>query len=123
MNKMNKFTFKKSILPIIAMLLITVAVSAQENSWIAAENQNGLKISCETYILNEQTYLAVSFENLTNAAISCSWSLGNGSEIMVSEADLNIGSLEMKTIKNESAPIPFSEGDSQAMMTFTITTN
>ena len=95
---------------------------SKENSWVAAENLNGVKVSCSTYFLNKQSYLAVSFENLTDEIINRSWSMYNGSKIIVSDADLKIEKLGKKTVKNDMVLIPFSEGDSQAMVTFKITT-
>lgn len=129
----NEVTMKKKLVYHLVLLLLLFGntVFAQhsernekskENSWIAAENMEGVKILCSTYHLNGQSYLAVSFQNLTNKTINGSWSMANGSKVIVSEADLNIKKLETKTVKNEKEPIPFSEGDSQAMVKFKITT-
>lgn len=66
-----------------AAIITTEVIEGNSDSWVAASNQKGIKLTCTPYEYKGKTYLKVKFENTTNQIMNFSWSLSYGSEIVV----------------------------------------
>ena len=100
----------------------TEITSENSESWVAAHNQNGIKIICTPFELNGVSYLKVKFENTTNQAIDFSWTLNEGGETVVNERAYSIKANSFVETDNNTL-IFFNTGDSQALFSFNIKIN
>lgn len=97
-------------------------IAQKSDSWIAIENQDGIKVSCTPFELNGVSYLKVKFENTTNQLIDFSWSLKEGGETVVNETTYSIKANSSIETDNNTL-ILFNNGDSQALFSFNLKIN
>ena len=96
--------------------------SENTDSWIAIENQNGIKVTCTPFELNGVSYLKVKFENTTNQTIDFSWTLNEGGETVVNETTYSIKAKSYVETDNNTL-ILFNNGASQALFSFNLKIN
>lgn len=68
----------------------TEITSEKSDSWVAIQNQHGIKVICTPFELNGVSYLKVKFENTTNQTIDFSWTLNEGGETVVNETTYSV---------------------------------
>ena len=102
--------------------LLTTSIAQNSDSWVAIENQEGIKVSCTQFNLNGVSYLKVKFENKTNHEINFSWSLNEGNEVVVNETRATVKANGFIETDNTTL-ILFNNGDSQALFSFNLKIN
>ena len=100
----------------------TEITSENSDSWVAVQNQNGIKIICTPFEQNGVSYLKVKFENTTNQTIDFSWTLNEGGETVVNETTYSVKANSSVETDNNTL-IFFNPGDSQALFSFNIKIN
>jgi len=95
------------------------SITQNSDSWVAIENQDGIKVSCTQFNLNGVSYLKVKFENTTNQLIDFLWSLKEGNEVVVNETRTTVKANSFVETDNNTL-ILFNNGDSYADFSFNI---
>jgi hypothetical protein len=99
-QKLNYYTMtKKSIIYPFLVLMTIGSVSGGElkmstnqsiitidenlNEWVLVKEENGIKVYLQVIKINEDNFISIKFENISDNNISFSWTLLNNNEEMI----------------------------------------
>ncbi|MBL4755893.1 MAG: hypothetical protein JKY52_20150 [Flavobacteriales bacterium] len=100
----------------------TIIITENSDIWVEVQNERGIKVSFTSYQLDDNFYLKIRFENLTNENLRFVWSLTNkDAKILINKYVNQVDS--NKSIDFTDLTMPILIGEGETVKDFSITVN